>query len=123
MNGSHFDKQTQRERTCSAGSRYLALRGRQNRLRWRVCAHGWSAVAAELALTTECARIPPPRRGEVAAAPVTPAVAEDAAAAAAPAPATVPAVDAAPEAQTVAEPQQSGTPTDATDENQRCSIR
>jgi LPXTG-motif cell wall-anchored protein len=62
-----------------------------------------------LALATECAD-PAAATGEVATAPVTPAVAEDAA------PATAPVTDAAPTAQTVAEPQQT-TPADAADES------
>lgn len=115
MNGSHFDKQTQRERTCSL------VHGTWRCVGVKIASVGACALMVgqlllpSLALATECAD-PAAATGEVAAAPVTPAVAEDAAAAAAPAPATVPAVDAAPEAQTVAEPQQT-TPTDATDES------
>lgn len=115
MNGSHFDKQTQRERTCSL------VHGTWRCVGAKIACAGACALMVgqlllpSLALATECAD-PAAATGEVAAAPVTPAVAEDAAAAAAPAPATVPAVDAAPEAQTVAEPQQT-TPTDATDES------
>lgn len=115
MNGSHFDKQAQRERTCSL-------------------VHGtWRCVGAKIACAGACALMvgqlllpslalatervdPDVATGEVAAAPVAPAVAEDAAAATAPAPATAPAVDAVPEAQTVAEPQQV-TPADSTDES------
>lgn len=115
MNGSHFDKQAQRERTCSL------VHGTWRCVGAKIACAGACALMVgqlllpSLALATECAD-PAAATGEVAAAPVTPAVAEDAAAAAAPAPATVPAVDAAPEAQTVAEPQQT-TPTDATDES------
>lgn len=115
MNGSHFDKQTQRERTCSL------VHGTWRCVGAKIACAGACALMVgqlllpSLALATECAD-PAAATGEVDAAPVTPAVAEDAAAAAAPAPATVPAVDAAPEAQTVAEPQQT-TPTDATDES------
>ena len=115
MNGSHFDKQTKRERTCSL------VHGTWRCVGAKIACAGACALMVgqlllpSLALATECAD-PAAATGEVAAAPVTPAVAEDAAAAAAPAPATVPAVDAAPEAQTVAEPQQT-TPTDATDES------
>lgn len=115
MNGSHFDKKTQRERTCSL------VHGTWRCVGAKIACAGACALMVgqlllpSLALATECAD-PAAATGEVAAAPVTPAVAEDAAAAAAPAPATVPAVDAAPEAQTVAEPQQT-TPTDATDES------
>lgn len=115
MNGSHFDKQTQRERTCSL------VHGTWRCVGAKIACAGACALMVgqlllpSLALATECAD-PAAATGEVAAAPVTPAVAEDAAAAAAPAPATVPAVDAAPEAQTVAEPQQT-TPADVTDES------
>lgn len=115
MNGSHFDKQAQRERTCSL------VHGTWRCVGAKIACAGACALMVgqlllpSLALATECAD-PAAATGEVAAAPVTPAVAEDAAAAAAPAPATVPAVDAVPEAQTVAEPQQT-TPTDATDES------
>ena len=62
-----------------------------------------------LALATECAD-PAAGTDEVAAAPVTPTVAEDTA------PATAPTTDAAPTVQTVAEPQQT-TPADTTDES------
>ena len=62
-----------------------------------------------VALATECAD-PAAGTDEVAAAPVTPTVAEDTA------PATVPTTDAAPTVQTVAEPQQT-TPADTTDES------
>lgn len=115
MNGSHFDKQAQRERTCSL------VHGTWRCVGAKIACAGACALMVgqlllpSLALATECAD-PAAATGEVAAAPVTLAVAEDAAPAAAPAPATVPAVDAAPEAQTVAEPQQT-TPTDATDES------
>ena len=109
MNGSHFDKQTQREHTCSL-------------------VHGtWRCVGAKIACAGACALMvgqlllpslalateyvdPGVATGEVAAAPAAPAVAEDAAATPAPA------VAAAPEAQTVAEPQQT-TPADVTDES------
>lgn len=109
MNGCHFDKRTQRERTC------LLVHGT-----WRcvgakiACAGACALMIGQLllpsvALATECVD-PGVATGEVAAAPVAPAVAEDAAAA------TAPAVAAAPEAQTVAEPQQT-TPADVTDES------
>ena len=62
-----------------------------------------------VALATECAD-PAAGTDEVAAAPVTPTVAEDTA------PATAPTTDAAPTVQTVAEPQQT-TPADTTDES------
>lgn len=115
MNGSHFDKQTQRERTCSLVHGTWRCVGAKI-----ACAGACALMIGQLllpsvALATECVD-PGVATGEVAAAPVAPAVAEDAAAATAPAPATAPAVDAAPEAQTVAEPQQV-TPADSTDES------
>lgn len=115
MNGSHFDKQTQRERTCSL------VHGTWRCVGAKIACAGACALMVgqlllpSLALATECAD-PAAATGEVAAASAAPAVAEDAAAATAPAPATAPAVDAAPEAQTVAEPQQT-TPADVTDES------
>lgn len=104
MNGSNFDKRTQRERTCSL------IHGT-----WRcvgakiACAGACALMVGQLllpsvALATECAD-PVAVTGEVAAAPATPAATVDAAAA------TVPATDAAPVAQTTAEPQQT-TPAD-----------
>lgn len=115
MNGSHFDKQAQRERTCSL------VHGTWRCVGAKIACAGACALMVgqlllpSLALATECVD-PGVATGEVAAAPVAPTVAEDAAAATAPAPATAPAVDAAPEAQTVAEPQQV-TPADSTDES------
>ena len=109
MNGSHFDKQTQRERTCSL------VHGTWRCVGAKIACAGACALMVgqlllpSLALATECAD-PVAATGEVAAAPVAPAVAEDAAATPAPA------VAAAPEAQTVAEPQQT-TPADVTDES------
>ncbi len=109
MNGSHFDKQTQRERTCSL------VHGTWRCVGAKIACVGACALMVgqlllpSLALATECAD-PAAATGEVAAAPVAPAVAEDAAATPAPA------VAAAPEAQTVAEPQQT-TPADVTDES------
>lgn len=109
MNGSHFDKQTQRERTCSL------VHGTWRCVGAKIACAGACALMVgqlllpSLALATECAD-PAAATGEVAAAPVVPAVAEDAAATPAPA------VAAAPEAQTVAEPQQT-TPADVTDES------
>lgn len=109
MNGSHFDKQTQRERTCSL------VHGTWRCVGAKIACAGACALMVgqlllpSLALATECAD-PAAATGEVAAAPVAPAVAEDAAATPAPAAA------AAPEAQTVAEPQQT-TPADVTDES------
>lgn len=109
MNGSHFDKQTQRERTCSL------VHGTWRCVGAKIACVGACALMVgqlllpSLALATECADSAA-ATGEVAAAPVAPAVAEDAAATPAPA------VAAAPEAQTVAEPQQT-TPADVTDES------
>ena len=109
MYGSHFDKEAQRERTCSL------VHGTWRCVGVRIASVGACALMVgqlllpSLALATECAD-PAAATGEVAAAPVTPAVAEDAA------PATAPATDAAPTAQTVAEPQQT-TPADTTDES------
>lgn len=109
MYGSHFDKEAQSERTCSL------VHGTWRCVGVRIASVGACALMVgqlllpSLALATECAD-PAAATGEVAAAPVTPAVAEDAA------PATAPATDAAPTAQTVAEPQQTA-PTGATDES------
>lgn len=115
MNGSHFDKQTQRERTCSLVHGTWRCVGAKI-----ACASACALMVGQLllpslALAAECAD-PVAAAGEVAAAPVTPAVAEDAAAATARAATPTPAVAAAPEAQTVAEPQQT-TPADVTDES------
>lgn len=109
MNGSHFDKETQRERTCSL------VHGT-----WRcvgvkiACAGACALMVGQLllpsvALATECVDLDA-AAGGVAAAPATPTGAADAAAA------TVPATDAAPATQAVAEPQQTA-PTGATDES------
>lgn len=109
MNGSHFNKETQRERTCSL------VHGTWRCVGVRIASVGACALMVgqlllpSLALATECAD-PDAVAGEVAATPATPAVAEDAV------PATAPATDAAPTAQTVAEPQQT-TPADTTDES------
>lgn len=113
MNGSHFDKRAQRERTCSL------VHGT-----WRcvgvkiACAGACALMVGQLllpsvALATECMDLDA-AAGEVAAAPAAPAVAEDAAAT----PAS--AVDAAPEAQTFPAPQQT-TPADAADESNDAS--
>lgn len=109
MNGSHFDKQTQRECTCSLVHGTWRCVGAKI-----ACAGACALMVGQLllpsvALATECVD-PGVATGEVAAAPAAPAVAEDAAATPAPA------VAAAPEAQTVAEPQQT-TPADVTDES------
>ena len=109
MNGSHFNKETQRERTCSL------VHGTWRCVGVRIASVGACGLMVgqlllpSLALATECAD-PDAVAGEVAATPATPAVAEDAV------PATAPATDAAPTAQTVAEPQQT-TPADTTDES------
>lgn len=106
MNVSHFDKQAQRESTCSL------VHGT-----WRcvgaiiACAGACALMVGQLllpsvALATECAD-PAAGTDEVAAAPVTPTVAEDTAA---PAPVPVapaaPMADAAPAAPSTAEAQQ-----------------
>lgn len=99
MNGSHFDKQVQRERTCSL------VHGTWRCVGVRIVGVGACALMVgqlllpSVALATECADLDA-AAGEVAAAPVTTA-----------APAA-PATDAAPVAQATAEPQQ-GTPADA----------
>lgn len=106
MNGSHFDKQTQRERTCSLVHGTWRCVGAKI-----ACAGACALMVGQLllpsvALATECAD-PAAGTDEVAAAPVTPTVAEDTAA---PAPVPVapaaPMTDAAPVAQSTAEPQQ-----------------
>ncbi len=115
MNGSHFDKQIQRERTCSL------VHGSWKRAGARLaCAGACALMVGQLllpsvALATECAD-PAAGTDEVVAAPVTPTVAEDAAATTAPAASTAPATDAAPAAQATAAPQQTA-PTGATDES------
>lgn len=109
MYGSHFDKQTQRERTCSL------VHGTWRCVGTKIaCAGACALMVGQLllpsvALATECAD-PATAMDEVAAAPATPTVAEDTA------PATAPAADAAPTVQTVTEPQQT-TPADTTDES------
>ena len=109
MNGSHFNMETQRERTCSLVHGTWRCVGAKI-----ACAGACALMVGQLllpsvALATECAD-PAAGTDEVAAAPVTPTVAEDTA------PATVPTTDAAPTVQTVAEPQQT-TPADTTDES------
>ena len=99
MNGSHFDKQVQRERTCSL------VHGTWRCVGVRIVGVGACALMVgqlllpSVALATECADLDA-AAGEVAAAPATPA-----------APAA-PATDDVPVAQATAEPQQ-GTPADA----------
>lgn len=115
MYGSHFDKQTQRERTCSLVHGTWRCVGAKI-----ACAGACALMVGQLllpsvALATECAD-PAAGTDEVAAAPVTPTVAEDTAPATAPAASTAPATDAAPAAQATAEPQQTA-PTGATDES------
>lgn len=103
MNESHFDKQAQRESTCSLVHGTWRCVGAKI-----ACAGACALMVGQLllpsvALATECAD-PVAAADEVAAAPVTPTVAEDTAA---PAPVPVaPMVDAAPVAQSTAEPQQ-----------------
>lgn len=106
MYGSRFDKQTQRERTCSLVHGTWRCVGAKI-----ACAGACALMVGQLllpsvALATEYAD-PAAATGEVAAAPVTPTVAEDTAA---PAPVPVapaaPMADAAPVAQSTAEPQQ-----------------
>ena len=99
MNGSHFDKQVQRERTCSL------VHGTWRCVGVRIVGVGACALMVgqlllpSVALATECADLDA-AAGEVAAAPVTTAAPAE------------PATDAAPVAQTTAEPQQA-TPADA----------
>lgn len=111
MNRSHFDKQTQHERTCSL------IHGTWRCAGVRIASVGACALMVgqlllpSVALATECAD-PAAAMGEVAAAPVTPAVTEDTAATTAPAASTAPVTDAAPAAQATVEPQQT-IPADA----------
>ena len=109
MNESRFDKQAQRESTCSLVHGTWRCVGAKI-----ACAGACALMVGQLllpsvALATECAD-PAAGTDEVAAAPVTQTVAEDTA------PATAPTTDAAPTVQTVAEPQQT-TPDDTTDES------
>ena len=109
MNVSHFDKQAQRESTCSLVHGAWRCVGAKI-----ACAGACALMVGQLllpsvALATECAD-PAAGTDKVAAAPVTPTVAEDTA------PATAPTTDAAPTVQIVAEPQQT-TPADTTDES------
>lgn len=106
MNVSHFDKQAQRESTCSLVHGTWRCVGAKI-----ACAGACALMVGQLllpsvALATECAD-PAAGTDEVAAAPVTPAVAEDTAA---PAPVPVapaaPMTDAAPAAPSTAEAQQ-----------------
>lgn len=106
MNASHFDKQTQRESTCSLVHGTWRCVGAKI-----ACAGACALMVGQLllpsvALATECAE-PAAGTDEVAAAPVTPTVAEDTAA---PAPVPVapaaPMTDAAPAAPSTTEAQQ-----------------
>lgn len=106
MNGRHFDKQAQRESTCSLVHGTWRCVGAKI-----ACAGACALMVGQLllpsvALATECAD-PAAGTDEVAAAPVTPTVAEDTAA---PAPVPVapaaPMTDAAPAAPSTAEAQQ-----------------
>lgn len=106
MYGSDFDKQAQRERTCSLVHGTWRCVGAKI-----ACAGACALMVGQLllpsvALATECADLAA-GTDEVAAAPVTPTVAEDTTA---PAPVPVapaaPMADAAPVAQSTAGPQQ-----------------
>lgn len=115
MYGSRFDKQTQRECTCSLVHGAWRCVGAKI-----ACAGACALMVGQLllpsvALATECADLAA-GTDEVAAAPVTPTVAEDTAATTAPAASTAPATDAAPAAQATAEPQQT-IPADAANES------
>lgn len=105
MCGSHFGKQTQRERTCSLVHGTWRCVGAKI-----ACAGACALMVGQLllpsvAVATECAD-PAAGTDEVAAAPVTPTVAGDTAATTAPAASTAPATDAAPAAPSTAEAQQ-----------------
>lgn len=120
MNVSHFDKQAQRESTCSLAHGTWRCVGAKI-----ACAGACALMVGQLllpsvALATECAD-PAAGTDEVAAAPVTPAVAEDAAATTAPAASTAPATDAAPTAQGTVEPQQT-IPADAANESSGAAL-
>lgn len=109
MNGSHFNMETQRERTCSLVHGTWRCVGAKI-----ACAGACALMVGQLllpsvALATECGDSVA-GTDKVAAAPVTPTVAEDTA------PATAPTTDAASTLQTVAEPQQT-TQADTTDES------
>ena len=120
MNGRHFDKQTQRERTCSL------VHGTWRCVGARIACVGACALMVgqlllpSVALATECADLDA-AAGEVAAAPVTPTGTADSAATTAPAASTAPATDAAPAAQATAEPQQT-IPADAANESSGAAL-
>lgn len=120
MNVSHFDKQAQRESTCSLVHGTWRCVGAKI-----ACAGACALMVGQLllpsvALATECAD-PAAGTDEVAAAPVTPTVAGDAAATTAPAASTAPATDAAPAAQATVEPQQT-IPADAVNESSGAAL-
>ena len=120
MNASHFDKQAQRESTCSLVHGTWRCVGAKI-----ACAGACALMVGQLllpsvALATECAD-PAAGTDEVAAAPVTPTVAEDTAATTAPAASTAPATDAAPAAQATAAPQQT-IPADAVNESSGAAL-
>lgn len=120
MNVSHFDKQAQRESTCSLVHGTWRCVGAKI-----ACAGACALMVGQLllpsvALATECAD-PTAGTDEVAAAPVTPTVAEDTAATTAPAASTAPATDAAPAAQATVEPQQT-IPADAANESSGAAL-
>lgn len=120
MYGNHFDKQTQRERTCSLVHGTWRCVGAKI-----ACAGACALMVGQLllpsvALATECADLAA-GTDEVAAAPVTPTVAEDTAATTAPAASTAPATDAAPAAQATVEPQQT-IPADAANESSGAAL-
>lgn len=120
MNGRHFDKQTQRERTCSLAHGTWRCVGAKI-----ACAGAYALMVGQLllpsvALATECADSVA-AADEVAAAPVTPTVAEDTAPTTAPAASTAPATDAAPTAQGTVEPQQT-IPADAANESSGAAL-
>ncbi len=120
MNVSHFDKQAQRESTCSLVHGTWRCVGAKI-----ACAGACALMVGQLllrsvALAPECAD-PAAGTDEVAAAPVTPTVAEDAAATTAPAASTAPATDAAPAAQATVEPQQT-IPADAVNESSGAAL-
>lgn len=106
MNGSHFDKQAQRESTCSL------VHGTWRCVGAKIACTGACALMVgqlllpSVALATECAD-PAAGTDEVAAAPVTPTVAEDTAApASVPVASAAPMTDAAPAAPSTVEAQQ-----------------
>lgn len=120
MQGQHFAKQAQRERTCSL------VHGTWRCVGVKIASVGACALMVgqlllpSVALATECAD-PAAGTDEVAAAPVTPTVAEDTAATTAPAASTAPATDAAPAAQATVEPQQT-IPADAANESSGAAL-